>query len=262
MNMMTSTTERALIAETKCHYEASQAALRKGCEHALLAGIRLMWLHVKTAQSPNGARVSHETRLGFEGALREIGIRRATAYRWMNAAAKAATRATLMFEGDALEEVLPEPGTPKWERWEKTLSDTAQGMGLNRLILGTERESTEVQRLSDLTDAVEEGRQRAIELMQAVEDGKYTLSQAIRALGSQEAYDRLRQEGGEKVRKDPVYLDIDPKTGELTGLVPKSLKTISNAFERWDHLPAPARSKVRDLWLAVVTQTPRDLEER
>ncbi|MEI7911812.1 MAG: hypothetical protein WCK77_19445, partial [Verrucomicrobiota bacterium] len=79
-----------MIREASGHVIAAEAALRKGCKHALLAGMRLLVLHSQTAQSPNGSRVSCETRESFEGAINKIGLRKATAYRWMNATLAAA----------------------------------------------------------------------------------------------------------------------------------------------------------------------------
>jgi len=248
-----------MVAQTAEHFGNAQAALRKSCEHALMGGLRLIWLHYNTAQTPNGSRVSRETR-SFEYACEKIGIKRPTAYRWMNATRAAALRATLLFEGDDLAGELPEPGSPRWERWESSIKGIAQGMSLNRLMLGTSKESTDEHRYDELISADEEGRQRATDLLAGVAEGKYTLVAACKALGSQEAYDRLRAEGAEKVRRDPVYLKMDGETGALGGLFVTSLTTLRNTFQHWDDTPAPARKAARELWLSVVTSLPSDLK--
>ena len=113
-------------------------------------------------------------------------------------------------EGEDLQTEMPTHGSPRWQKWEEALAEVANGMSLNRLLLGTTQASTDEHRVDELVSADEEGRQRATELLQAVSEGRYTLAQAVKALGSQEAYDKLRAEGGDKVRKDPVYLDFDP----------------------------------------------------
>ena len=257
-------TEDAVVKEARVHFDAATAALRKGCEHALLTGIRLIWLHSNTV-TMGGDRtsisVSRETlKKGFDGACQQIGIPRQTAYRWMDATYKACLRATLIFDGDDIAAELPQPGTPDWDKWDSNLKKIAQGMSLNRLMLGTSKASTEDHRYDELISADEEGRTRAADLLQGVADGKYTLVQAVRALGSQEAYDRLRLEGGEKVRKDPVYLSMDGVTGKVGGLFVTSLTTLRNTFQHWDETPAPARKMARDLWLEVVTTLPSDLK--
>ena len=258
-------TEEALIKETRVHYDAATAALRKGCEHALLTGIRLIWLHSQTNAGRGGDKRSINVPRGslikgFKGALEEIGIAERIAYKWMDATYKACIRATLVFDGDDIASELPQPGTPAWDKWDQALKQIAQGMSLNRLMLGTSKASTEDHRYDELISADEEGRTRAADLLQGVADGKYTLVQAVRALGSQEAYDRLRLEGGEKVRKDPVYLKMDGETGALGGLFVSSMTTLRNTFQHWDETPAPARKKARDLWLDVVTAMPSELK--
>jgi hypothetical protein len=260
---ITNLTEDAVIKETRAHFEAAQAALRKGCEHALLTGLRLIWLHGNTASqgARNDRTSSHVLRSqkGFEAALTEIGINKMTAYRWMNATRAACVRATLIFQDDDIAGELPEPGTPAWERWDQQLKSIAQGMSLNRLMLGTSQASTEEHRYDELISADEEGRGRAADLLAGVASGKYTLVQAVRALGSQEAYDRLRAEGGEKVRKDPVYLTMNGDTGKVGGLFVNSLVTLKNTFSHWDDTPPAARKKARELWLDVVAEMPADL---
>jgi hypothetical protein len=239
-------------------------ARRVGCGHALKAGLGLIWLHRETAApgARNDNLVPRGTRLGFEQAVERVGIPKRTAYRWMNAAGAACQRAKLARDAEELLEELPPPGCRQWEMWEEALEQVAEGMSLNRLMLGQVKDGTEDHRYNELVSGAEEGRERAEVLLAAVAEGKYTLAQAVKALGSQEAYDRLRQEGGEKVRRDPVYLDLDAETGELCGLMPKSLVTIRNAFHHWEELPAPARRKVRELWLEVVVMMPRELVER
>ena len=253
-----------MVAQTAEHFAAAEAAIRKTCEHALLTGLGLVWLHYNTASqgARNDMTSSHvgRSQKGFEAALGKIGVPKNTAYRWMNAARAAAIRATLIFDDSDLAEELPAPGTPKWEAWEKNLKEISQGMSLNRLMLGTSKASTEEHRYDELISADEEGRQRATDLLAGVAEGKYTLVAACRALGSQEAYDKLRAEGAEKVRRDPVYLMMNGETGQIGGLFVNSLTTLRNTFLHWEETPAPARKKARELWLEVVTSLPSDLK--
>jgi hypothetical protein len=253
-----------MIEQAAEHFSNAETAMRKSCEHVMMAGIRLIWLHANTASQ--GARNDMTSRhaavsqKGFKNALDKIGIPERRAYKWMDATYKACVRATLIFDGDDIASEMSAPGTPSWERWELELKKIAQGMSLNRLMLGNSKPSTEEHRYDELLTADEEGRGRAADLLAGVAEGKYTLVQAVRALGSQEAYDRLRAEGGVKVRKDPVYLKMDGETGQIGGLFVTSLTTLRNTFSHWDDTPPVARKKARELWLEVVTAMPSDLK--
>ena len=253
-----------MIAQAGEHYAAAEAAMRQGCEHALLAGLRLIWLHADTSVGRGGdkrsIKLSHDSLIkGFKGACQKIGIPERTAYRWMNATRAACIRATLAFEEDDFAAEMPVPGTPRWESWENEIRAIARGMSIQRLMLGTSKASTEEHRYDELISAEEEGRTRAADLLAGVAEGKYTLVQAVRALGSQETYDKLRAEGAEKVRRDPIYLAMDGQTGQLGGLFITSLTTLRNTFQHWEETPAPARKAARELWLGVVATLPSDL---
>jgi len=88
-------------------------------------------------------------------------------------------------------------------------------------------------------------------IIEQVSAGKLTLVQAVRALGGKVTK--------EKHRTDPVYLDIDGRTGQPTGLFPKCLVTIANTFSRWENLDESARREVRAAWKEVVSKLPKDL---
>lgn len=258
--------ETVLISEAKTHFQAAQVALRKGCEHALLTGLRLIALHSATSGDGHGGdrkSISSVSRghlkKGFEGALEEIGIPRPTAYRWMDATHKACMRATLVFEDDDITIELPEAGTPRWEQWEAELRKVAQGMSLNRLLLGGSKRGTEENRYDALVSAEEVGQAKAAELLQGVAEGRYTLVQAVRALGSIEAYEQLRAEGGEKVRKDPVYLTYDGESGAIGGLLPKALVTLQNGCKKWSSYTPTEQAALRKFWQAIREELPDEL---
>lgn len=261
------TTADPLLTGAKKHFTAANEHIRQGCAEALITGLHLIALHHRTAGNGHGgnrlgASVSRETlEKGFRDACDEIGIPRPTAYRWMNACGNALTRACLLMEGEDIAGEIPAAGTPRWETWENELRKFAQGMSLSRLLLGTAKASTEDHRYDELLSADEEGRDRATQLLQGVAEGRYTLVQATRALGSQEAYDQLRKEGGEKIRKDPVYLDFDPVSKRATGLVPKAFTTLQNGFQHWEDYDADARAEMKSMWLNVVKSAPRQLTE-
>ena len=261
----TKTTTDPLIEGAKLHFTAATEHIRKGCAEALITGLHLFALHHRASTGHGGDRQSFKfsrenLKKGFLEELTEIGIPTPTAYRWMNACGNALLRATVIMDSEDLAENLPEAGSAKWTAWEKALAEVAQGMSLNRLLIGTTKASTEEHRYDELLSADEEGRERATTLLQGVAEGKYTLVQAVRALGSLEAYDELRKGGGEKVRKDPVYLTMDGATGHLDGLFVKSLTTLRNTFAHWEETPAPARKKARELWLTVIDAMPADLK--
>lgn len=252
----------AVIGEARAHAEMALEALKKGCEHALIAGLHLKWLHkdlnVTNGRNQYSVGVSRETPTFYE-AVAQIDIPRPTAYRWMNAAEAACLRATLIFPGDDFGAELPEPGMPRWDEWEKQVKGIAQGMSLNRLMLGAQQGGTEVARMDTLIHSEEEGSERAIALMTDVENGRYTLAQALKALGSQEAYDQLRAAGGEKVRRDPVYLDYDVVNKCPVGLIPKSFTALQNGFKQWDDYDEDAREAVKVMFREMAKEMPSEL---
>lgn len=256
----TSTISDPLVSGAKQHFDAAAAALRTGCAEALITGLHLIALHNKTASEHGGLRIAGEDG-GFTAALEAIGIPKPTAYRWMNACSNALVRGALLMEGEDLAGEMPVHGTPRWEMWEKGLMDVANGMSLSRLLLGTSKASTEEHRYDELLTADEEGRSRASELLQGVAEGRYTLVQAVKALGSMEAYDKLKAEGGDKVRKDPVYLDYDPISKRPVGLLPKAFTTIHNGFQTWNSYDSDARSGMKALWKEVLKSAPTELME-
>lgn len=271
MNPITKTTTYdPLVASAKMHFDSASSHIRKGCAEAIITGMHLIALHNRTAGNGHGGnrkgfQVNHVTDLkkGFAGACVEIGIPECTARRWMNAATNAALRCGLIHEAEQICEEIPEYGMPRWEHWEVEFRKLADGMSLSRLMVGQEKSSTEDQRYEELLTASEEGRERAVQLLRDVAEGKYTLVQAARALGSLEAYDKLRAEGGEKVRTDPVYIAIDDK-GKVGGLVMKSLTTILNATKiyegKWDDIPPQAKTAIRIAWLEVQSKLPEEIK--
>lgn len=239
------------IAAAALHAGEAARHLSSACQHALLAGARLLWLHGQT--EAQGARndllrnnfVSRETKLGFADALEKIGLSRPTAYRWLNAAAHALRASG--FDPDAL----PEQGTEDWLGMEEALREAGAGTTLRRLQMGFAAAGSDPHRAEDLILRAEAGDELADEFIGKVDAGEMTWVQAIRAGAGAEA---ARGKG----RKDPVYLDIDPATGKALGLFPRALVTLKNAFSRWDELDAPTRKQARLLWLETVAGLPAD----
>jgi hypothetical protein len=246
--------ERLMIAEAADHVQTAENFAKGACKHALLAGMRLIWLHAgSNAQGSRNDFVSRETKLGFEAAIAQIGLKKATAYRWMAATLNAADSIGISPEH------FPQHGTANWNQLEDILAEIAGKMSLRRLVLGSQKDGTEDQRQEHLIAAAENGQERAEHLLDGVASGKYTLVQAVRALGSQEAYDRLKAEGGEKVRKDPVYLEYDFVGKCATGLMPKALTTLSNGFKGWQSYDEDAKERLKADWIAVVKDIPSEL---
>ena len=238
-----STLEDRMICEATEHFNAAEAAVRKGCQHALLAGLRLIWLHKHTA-NPVGSNqhnqgVSRET--GFDGALKRIGINRPTAYRWMGATAMACERCTLIFDGLAIHDELPEPDSVSWGHWEKTLKEVAAGMSLRRLVLGSGSKNSDETRQELLIHRAEAPDLSADEVLAAIACGEMTLVQAMRA-----AAGALATKG--KERHDPIYLDFDVETKRPVGLIPRAFVTLRNGFAGWETYTPAARSSLRAEW--------------
>ncbi|WP_200273037.1 hypothetical protein [Luteolibacter pohnpeiensis] len=218
--------------------------LRKSCFDAVRIGARLLVLHKLTGEN--------ETPGGFRAALDALegeAIPRSTAYRWINAAAALLGK---HFEADELAEIeLPEPGSPAWIKLESSMEIACRGMSVRRLTIGSATNGDEA-RLDKLITSAEDGDSDAEAMLEKVASGELTLVQAIRANAG-----RKTTKG--KNRKDPIYLDIDGRTGEPRGLFCKSLITLSNTFNRWDSIDEIAREKARSAWKSLVAQLPKDL---
>ena len=220
------------------------ASLKTSCALALKIGLRLLVLHRQTGES--------ESEGGFKAAEKALAVKisRATYYRWINAAATVLARHQGVDDAERLK--LPEaPGTINWTAAEKVLDEAASGMSLRRLIVGHSAISDE-SRQEALIAQAEDGDSHAEEVLALVAQGKLTLVQAIRAQAGAKAT-------RDKVRADPVYLDIDSVSGQPVGLVPKCLVTLANAFARWDSLDETARHSMRASWKALVADLPREL---
>ncbi len=240
--------EARMIQEATDHVHGAEEAMRKGCEHALKAGMRLIVLHSGTnAQGSRNDLVTHDMKLGFESALKKIGIQKRTAYRWMNA-----TQAYAMQYLGIVAEDFPNPDEPEWQEMELAIQDQASKMSLRRLVIGCNTTNSEDQRQEMLIAMAEDGHEIADDVLDQIANGKMTLVQAIRAAAGAIAT-------REKARKDPQYLTMDGRTGEIGGLYVKSLTTLTNAFEKWEDLPVPARSKARNLWLSLIAVLPGEL---
>lgn len=217
--------------------------MRRSVAGALKIGLRLMWLHDQVGElsSAGGFRAALET-------LENRKLARSTAYRWINAAAGVIARHQGVKDADDI--ILPEPGTPAWVKLEKHLVDETKGMSLRRLLIGSANTGEE-SRLDTLITRDEAGDKDAAAILEQVAEGKLTLVQAIRALGGLQAK--------VKGRNDAVYLDLDGKTGQPTGLFPKCLVTIANTFNKWEELDEAARKSVKASWKEVISKLPKEL---
>ena len=224
-----------------------RVAMQDSCRIALLMGLRLAALHRET----NGSNAPG----GFKAALDKlefIQVPRSTAYRWLNAAVCVLARAEgIEDQPERLAIPLWDPADAGWREAEATLTAAANGMSIRRLMLGSAATGDE-SRMDTLLTAAESGDRAADEMLEKVSAGQLTLVQAIRAAAGQKATK-------EKSRHDPVYLDIDGRTGQPVGLFPKCLVTLGNTFARWDSLDESARVAARQSWKALVSQLPKDL---
>ena len=246
MNQAPAISDAVLIKEVKTHAAEASAAIKKSCTHAILAGMRLYVLWMRTKATNRG----EHSDAGFAGALEDIGLDRRTAYRWVNAWANLSKRLDMALDkGD----VMPEPGTKEWAALEARAKDECQTMSLRRLMLGSAGEGDENRYDAIVTKAESSEDMTAVdEALTKVSCGEWTLVQAIRAIAGQEA-----TKG--KERKDPLYLDMDAATGEVRGLLPKAVATLATGFHRWGDLDPTARNKFRAAWRELVAHLPKDL---
>lgn len=234
-----------MISELETLADEINDNLRKGCFGALKVGIRLMHLHLTTAESDEPG--------GFKAALEAIdgkGIVRSTAYRWINAASAAVMKIQNLESPNEIK--LPAPGSKEWQKLETSLEISTRGISLRRLIIGSAAPASDEARLDNLITSSESGDKIAEEYLEKIAAGEMTLVQAIRAQAGAVATK-------DKTRKDPVYLDIDGTTGQPVGLVPKCIITLSRAFASWDTLDETARKALKASWKAFIVNVPREL---
>ncbi len=235
---------RGLAAEAADH-------ARRGCRAALLAGLRLIWLHRETAADPRANLVPgavHKSfdvprgtskEITFDSALAEIGLPRRTAYRWMTCAGRVMVHEGVGERMEEVEAACPEPGSDGWDEWEHLLTERAEHTSLRRLAMGHVASRTDFHRLEELMDMAERGSRSAEEALEKVDDGSLSLALALRAATGAEAT-------RDKTRRDPVYLEWDPVGGRLKGLLPAALRTAGNGFSR-----VPERRDELDEGLAI-----------
>lgn len=233
------------IAELETLVDDVHQHLRKGCYGALRIGLRLIHLHSQAAllDAPGGFRAALK-------AIQGKGIAPSTAYRWINAASGAVMRIQHIEDAALIE--LPAPGSNAWEKLEAALEKSTHGLSLRRLTIGSASSQSDECRLDNLISAEEQGDTHATEFLDKIASGEMTLVQAIRAQAGAQA-----TKG--KSRKDPVYLDLDGKTGQPVGLFPRCILTMANTFARWDQLDENARHKAKSAWKALVSNLPSEL---
>ncbi|MEO5915608.1 MAG: hypothetical protein ABIS50_15345 [Luteolibacter sp.] len=250
-SIVSNTIEAQMIKEASAHVRDAEAALRKGCMHALHAGMRLIWLHANTSAGQGGDRksinVPHGTLIGFEAALVEIGLSKTTAYRWMNATLVASKK---LFGYET--ETFPTPDQhSEWKQLQDGLGEIAKGTSLRRLVIGSGTLGGEDHRQDEIIGRAESGEELAEQILERVAAGQLTWVQAIRALaGAASTKD--------KDRKDPVYLDFDELTRRPIGLLPKAFTTLKNGLSGWDGYDQDAKDLLLADWKEIQRGMPAE----
>lgn len=261
----------ASVAALKVCVELTEDALKNACANALEAGLHLLWLKQNLndddSSSPCVSRGTHgesgkfngaNKGTGFKSILAAVGLKRATAYRWMNATQTALYRiGNGSYVSHPDDYPLPAPHTEERTEMEEEMRQLAKSMSLSRLQLGS-GETGDVMRMEVITtklETAEDDAERTLyeEAMDNVEMGKWSLSDAMRALGSKESAELAKER-----RSNVVYCDIDARSGNLTGLLPKALASLANGLRHWPDMPTPAKAKFREEWKTLVSQLPED----
>jgi hypothetical protein len=243
------TIEAQMIKEAKALAGGAEIAARTACQKALLAGMRLVWLHSSSHSA--GARndlVPNGTRSGFEEALKQIGLSKTTAYRWINKTYELAGKLHGYCPGN-----FPSPEhRAEWTELEESLTQAAAGMSMRRIAMGASASNSEDERYDVLISRAESGDENAENVLELIASGNLTLVQAMRA-----AAGALATKG--KTRNDPVYLSFDAETRKATGLLPKALTTLRNGFSDWDDYTPAARAALREEWQQTRLAMPDEL---
>ena len=214
--------------------------LTSACANALKAGAYLN--HIRTTNN-----------IPMTDALSRIGLSRATAYRWMDAH----NTACKILELQATPSVLD----ADFAGHLAALDDIAKGMSLSRLALGAPAPSSDIARLDILqtgaetaeTEQEEELYKQAVE---NVESGKWTLIQAMRAVGGKAAQDIAIER-----RKDPVYIEIDEESKKPVGILPKAITSLKTGLQNWNVFDGEAKRVFAQLFKEVLSDLPEELKK-
>lgn len=214
--------------------------LTSACANALKAGALLN--HIRAAGN-----------IPVSDAIDRIDLNRSTAYRWMDAHTTACKILQLQAVPNALDNDFP--------AHLDALDEIAQGMSLSRLALGAPAPSSDVARLDILqtgaetaeTEQEEELYKQAVE---NVESGKWTLIQAMRAVGGKAAMDVAIER-----RKDPVYIAIDEESKKPVGILPKALTSLKTGLQNWNVFDGESKRVFSQLLKDVLSELPPELKK-
>lgn len=218
----------------------AQKHMVAACANALKAGACLYQLSQRSQKSLN--TIYNELNLT---------ITRATLYRWVNAYLTACkclglSQPPLMSSG--------------WDKHLADLEQLAQGMSINRLLLGAPAAGSDIARLDTLHTAVETSSPEDGDIYQQalenVESGKWTLIQALRAVGAQAA-----QELATERRSSPTYIGFDPETHRPIGIVPRAMTSLRAGFAAWHKLDGESKRAFASLWNELQGAAPSDLDK-
>ena len=132
-------------------------------------------------------------------------------------------------------------------------------MSLSRLALGAPAPSSDIARLDILqtgaetaeTEQEEELYKQAVE---NVESGKWTLIQAMRAVGGKADIAIER-------RKDPVYIEIDEESKKPVGILPKAITSLKTGLQNWNVFDGEAKRVFAQLLKEVLSDLPEELKK-
>ena len=92
--------------------------------------------------------------------------------------------------------------------------------------------------------------------MENVESGKWTLIQAMRAVGGKAAQDIAIER-----RKDPVYIEIDEESKKPVGILPKAITSLKTGLQNWNVFDGEAKRVFAQLLKEVLSELPDELKK-
>jgi len=236
-NMHKATAQLAIhVAETKRN-------LKSACLHALYAGCSLIYLRDLDLTT-------------FRKAIDSVLLNERTARRWVNAT----YNALAYLEIRDFENV--EFGSARWNEILAQLEKVAEEFTLSRLQLGAPAAKGDLMRMEIITRQAEtsESEQNIYsQALEKVEQGDWTLVQAVRAIGAQEAAEKISEAKKAAAKQAELLIDVDSSTGEVVGAIPTALKRLQLIFEKWEVLDATSRELARQQWKNLLLSKPADL---
>ncbi|MEG0025184.1 MAG: hypothetical protein RR250_02820 [Akkermansia sp.] len=239
---MKNTLDKSTVSALQTYVDNAKRDLISACANGLKAGAC-----ISAMATDSGMQISAVI------SMLDLGVSSRTLYRWCVAYNNSLKIINVDY--------IPSFNGEEWDAHMTELDGVAQGMSLSRLQLGAPAEKSDIARLDTLQLGVETAENEEEEAiynnaLEQVESGKWTLIEALRAVGSQTSKSFATEK-----RKSPVYIEIDEETEKPTGILVKTISSLKTGFKNWQNFDSESKRAFAYLWKELVEEIPADLKK-